>query len=113
VGEKTGVTDDNAISAEEIARYLSSMGRDDDYELHGDRVVIENAHALAAINLQLAHRINAMTGVRCFIAGPDQRVLAQIVREECYPYLLRTYADIREMSGETIRKFYHRNLKIA
>lgn len=110
VGGKDDVTRDKAIAAAQVWDYLSALGYGDEAEQRGDRVVISNVHIIAAANLKLAHRLNAMSAVRCFLAGPDARVLAQTVGEENYPYVLRTYADIAETSGTTIQKFYNRQV---
>src|SRR5437763_3288393 len=58
VGEEGGVADDNAFSAEKVGEYLSAAGYGDEYHLRGGRVVIDNIHALASVNLQIAHRMN-------------------------------------------------------
>lgn len=110
VGEDGGVADGHAFSAEEVGEYLSVVGYGDDYKISGDRLVIDNVHALASVNLTLAHRLNHATTVRSFIAGPDERVLRQIIGEEAYPYLLRTYAGVTETTGASVRKYYNRKL---
>ena len=53
----------------------------------------------------------AQSGITHIFAGPDERVLQQIVEEEQYPYLLRTYAGTVETTGVSIRNFYHRQVK--
>jgi len=111
VGEDGDVAANKAIATGEVGEYLSAMGYGDDYEITGDRVLIDNVHALASANFQLAHRLNHATAIRSFIAGPDERVLQQIVEEEQYPYLLRTYAGTVETTGSTIHNFYQRKVK--
>jgi hypothetical protein len=111
VGERTTVSSKNAkMNADEIETYLCAIGHADHYERDRDRIVIPNLYAIASANLKLAHRVNLLTGVRAFIAGPDTRVMRQIVVEEQYPYILRTFADITD---NAIRDYYYRDLKIV
>jgi hypothetical protein len=101
----------DSVDAGAVEHYLHAIGMGDHYRRVGERIVMD-IYALTAANLRIANLVMALSGVRCFLAGSDQRVMRQAAVEGQYPYLLATYASITEKAGSTIERLYHRNLKL-
>lgn len=99
------------LDVDAVEHYLRTLGLGDTYRRVSERLVMD-IYAVTAANLCLMHRVMNASGVRCFLAGPDLRVMRQAVVEESYPYILQTYAGITENTGSTIQRFYNRALKL-
>jgi hypothetical protein len=93
------------------ARHIERTGRDPEWIYtfgHDGRLLIDDYTTLASINLILAKKAMHQSGVRCFVAGQLPLAIWQIAVNERYPYILRSYAVIKETHGDTIRRIYNR-----
>ncbi len=90
-----------------IREYLDAIGLQDDYEHDGERLSM-SIHAVTSANAFAARLVMYGSDVRCFMAGPDLRVMHQLTVAEQWPYILRSFAQIDEDSGSTVEQFYLR-----
>lgn len=72
------------------------------------RLLIDDYGTLMSLNLILTKAAMHQSGVRCFVAGQLPMAIWQAAVKERYPYILRSYAVIKETHGDTIRKIYNR-----
>ena len=78
------------------------------FEKIGGRIIIDDPAEIIRANMQLAKMATRDTGVRCFIAGQHPLAIYTVTVDEKYPYILRSYAVIKEREGVTIRHVYNR-----
>jgi len=109
VGNRFGI----AVSGRErrlVLDYLYQLERDDCLREVAGRIVIDDIYTLTSLNMEAVHRVMDASGVRCFIAGTDERVIRQVAIAERYPYILRSIANIRggEKDCATLKKLYYR-----
>jgi len=101
----TGATErKNPLALEVVRSYLDSLQMEAHYEVCDDRIVIDDKNSIASINLQSVREVMKAAGLRMFIAGEAQEVLEQVLAEN-YPYLLRSFATIKDTDGRGIRRF--------
>lgn len=72
------------------------------------RLLIDDYATLMSINLVLVRQAMKQSGVRCFVAGQLPLAIWQVAVKERYPYILRSYAVIKEAHGNTIKRIYDR-----
>ena len=105
---KATATADNNVDWEAIKRYLASIGHENSYTVVNGRIAIDDFCTLISINLALARKAMHQCGVRCFVAGQLPLAIWQVTVAEHYPYILRSYAAIKETHGNTIKQLFDR-----
>lgn len=107
VGRRKELPENNKVNWTDVRNYLRAIDLEYSYSNFRDRITLDVA-GLTSANVYVARRVQAQAGVRCFIAGSDRRVLRQLVNSDKYPYILKTYAEITERDGTTIRNVVNR-----
>ena len=110
VGSRPGIT--GLVDWDAVAEYLSSIPVKFERDKVTGRIIIEDFVQLTAANLNYPRKIMQDTGVRAFIAGSVHRsaLFWTIVMYTQWPYILRSYALIKESTGDTIKEIYNRAL---
>jgi hypothetical protein len=75
------------------------------------RLILDDPHALTAASIAVVRCVMAHTGIRCYIAGTHPPAIYTVTVDEQYPYILRSYAVIKERTGATIRAVWDRNIE--
>lgn len=92
---------EETIRRGEGPRWIYEVGKN-------DRIYMDDYCTATSISLQLARRAMHQSGVRCFIAGALPLGMWQTAITERYPYILRSFAMIKEPHGTTIKRIYDR-----
>lgn len=112
--------DPQLVDWEVVKGYLAEVSADlfkvagvhVEYTTHpiSGRVLIDDPIMLILINLYLAKKAMMEVGVRCFVAGQHPLAIWAVTVLAQYPYILRTFAVIKEKTGVTIDELYNRSI---
>lgn len=100
-----------AVDYNAVAEYLDKVQVPYEWTEGRKGILLADHQDFIRVNLQLAREVMAETGVRIFIAGEDRPSMYRIIVTEAYPYILRSFAVIKEQTGDLISKVYNRNLE--
>jgi hypothetical protein len=100
-----------AVDFNAVAEYLDIVQVPYEWTANRKGILLADHQDFIRVNLRLALDVMRETGVRIFIAGEDRPSMYRIIVTEAYPYILRSFAVIKEQTGDLIRKVYDRSLE--
>ena len=99
-----------AVDWQFVADYLDSVKVPWRWKPMRQGILLEDDQDFIRVNLALAYAVMGETRIRCFIAGEDRPSMYRVIVEEAYPYILRSFAPIKEQTGDTIKRVHERSI---